>query len=301
MRYLLAGAAALGVSFMAWAADEATISEHLKRQGAQIDVVGGKTTRVFFQNSGRVGDKELQMIGELADLQKLVVFGKCNALNDKTLALLHPLVKLEELHTDSVQLSDAGLEGLVKFPGLRVATFYHISWGNKAFDGSGFAKLANMKSLRKLTVAGTPFNDKGMEAVGQLQQLEEFRTWHTYQTQAGNEHLAKLTNLKTLYLGQRLRRYDGGSNALSLNDDTLPILARMKGLESLTLDEARFTHAGLLQLKASPRLKKLTLSRCELPQGDLEKVKKDLTPITVEWKPPTEKERETLKRLLDGK
>ena len=98
--------------------------------------------------------------------------------------------------------------------------FLPPSIGMKGFDGSGFAALKALPKLERLTIAGTSFNDKGMRAVAEIKQLREFRTWHTYETQAGNESLTKLPELKSLWLGQRLRRYDGDSNALSLDDST---------------------------------------------------------------------------------
>lgn len=83
-----------------------------------------------------------------------------------------------------------------------------------------------------------------MAAVGKLTQLENFRTWHTYQTEAGNVHLQSLTNLKSLHLGQRLRCYGGASNAHSLTNESLAIVSRLKSLDTLTLAEQKFSVDG---------------------------------------------------------
>lgn len=103
------------------------------------------------------------------------------------------LTALEELGTDGIQVTDAGLKHLAALPNLRSASFFHIAFPDKGFTGAGFAAFKTLPKLERLTVAGTPFNDKGMAAIAELAQLKEFRTWHTYQTQAGNEHLLKLT------------------------------------------------------------------------------------------------------------
>src|SRR4029078_3155802 len=155
--------------------------------------------------------------------------------------------------------SDEGLRQLTTLTGLKQIKFFHTSLKSKTFTGAGMAHLAELKNLQRLTVAGCPFNDEGMAAVGKLTQLENFRTWHTYQAEAGNLHLKSLTNLKSLHLGQGLRHYDCTSNAHSLSDATLATLAEMKSLESLILDEARLTEKGLEQLSALPNLKQLDI------------------------------------------
>ena len=72
-------------------------------------------------------------------------------------------------------------------------------------------------------------------------------------------------------LGQRLRQWNGKPNPLSITDATLGTLAKLKSLETLGLDEVRLTHAGLVQLKALPNLKKLTLQRADIPEADIAK------------------------------
>ena len=141
-------------------------------------------------------------------------------------------------------------------------------------------------------------NDQGMAAIAELTQLKELRTWHTYQTQAGNEALLKLTGLRSLMLGQRLRKWNGQPNPLSLDDTTLATLARMKSLETLSLDEVRLTHAGLVQLKALPNLKKLILQRTDISEADLAKLRTDLPGVTIDFKSMTEEERKKLEGFL---
>jgi len=202
-------------------------------------------------------------IGQLKELKSLTLNGQCRGLTDETLPYLSGLTKLEELATDGIQVTDAGLAGFAALTNLRSLSFFHPSFGMQGFDGSGFAALKSLARLERLTIAGTPFDDKGMVAVAQIAQLQDFRTWHTYQSSAGNESLAKLPKLKSLWLGQRLRRYDVGSNAASLDDSTLALLAKLTTLETVTLDEARLSLAALRQLQELPRLRKLELRRID--------------------------------------
>ena len=99
-------------------------------------------------------------------------------------------------------------------------------------------------------------------------------------------------------VGQRLRQYNGKPNALSIDDATLATLAKMKGLETLSFDEVRLTHAGLTQLKALPNLKKLILQRADISEEDIAKLRADLPSVTLEWKPLTDVERKALDGFL---
>ncbi|MEW6305177.1 MAG: hypothetical protein AB1705_17005 [Verrucomicrobiota bacterium] len=291
-------------AFAVWAfalsarADDSSIATHLRSLGAEVTPATGAVTKVTFRDSSKLGDAEFRQIGQLTKLKSLTLYGKCEGLNDQTLPHLAGLKELEELATDSVQLSDAGLKHLTAFTNLRSASFFHISLRLKGFTGAGFAHLKPLARLERLTVAGTPFNDEGMAAVAQLSQLKEFSTWHTYQTEAGNAQLTKLPNVRSLRLGQRLRRYDGGSNALSLTDESLATLATVKTLETLSLDEVRLTYAGLSRLKALPHLKKLVLARANVPPADVEKLRADLPKVTIDWKPLTDAERAALEKML---
>ena len=92
--------------------------------------------------------------------------------------------------------------------------------------------------------------------------MTEFRTWHAGRTEEGVKKLKALKNLKSLYLGQRLTYKPPACPT----DETIAILAEMKSLESLQLDEARLTYGALQQLKQLPALKKLTLGGIDIPK-----------------------------------
>ncbi len=280
------------------AKDDASVTAALRDLGAQVTQTDGIVTKVFFKDCSKLGDAEFRLIGQLSDLKSLTLYGQCKGLTDETLPHLSGLTKLEELGTDGIQVSDAGLAKLTALTSLRSLSFFHPSFGMKGFDGSGFAALKSLPKLERLTIAGTPFDDKGMTAVAEIKQLRDFRTWHTYQTQAGNASLTKLPELKSLWLGQRLRRYDGGSNALSLDDSTFDVLSKLKTLEALTLDEARLSLAALQRLKELPRLKKLELRRIDISEADIAALKTSLSSVMIDWKPLTDDERTKLEAFL---
>ena len=178
-------------------------------------------------------------------IKKLVLYGQCKGLNDKSLTHLKNLAELEELHTDQIQVSDDALKDLTVLKNLRALSFFHVSFGSKTFTGVGLGHFRELPKLERLTIAGTPFNDRGMEALGKLTQLKEVGTWHTGQTAAGMDYLKGLKNLTRLHLGQRL--YNGKP---SLTDDAVSVLTELKALETLQLDEARLSGAALTKLKS---------------------------------------------------
>lgn len=280
------------------ATDGASLSARLTDLGAQLTQSDGVITKLSFKDCSKLGDAEFRLIGQLKELKSLTLYGQCKGLTDETLPHLAGLTKLEELGTDGIQVSDSGLAQLAALTSLRSLSFFHPSFGMKGFDGSGFAALKSLPKLERLTIAGTPFNDKGMAAVAEIKQLRDFRTWHTYQTSAGNESFTKLPELKSLWLGQRLRRYDGGSNAASLNDSTFDVLTKLKTLEALTLDEARLSLTALQRLKELPRLKKLELRRIDISDADIVALKTSLSSVTIDWKPLTDDERTKLEAFL---
>ena len=147
------------------------------------------------------------------------------------------------------------------------------------------AKLAGMEKLERLTVAGSlAFDDAGMAAVGKLTRLKEFRTWHAGQTLEGVKHLKGLTNLKNLTLGQRLAY----KPPTTIADDTLAVLAELKSLETLELQEARLKRESLVQLKALTGLKTLTLSGIDISEAEVEQLRNDLIGIDVKWSKPSD-------------
>ncbi|WP_425617916.1 hypothetical protein NA78x_001606 [Anatilimnocola sp. NA78] len=285
------------------AAEPATTGERIAEQplkdlGAQVSKEGDKITQLSFKDCSKMGVAEFELISNQADMKKLTLYGSCKGLNNDTLPLLTKLTKLEELSTDGMQPTDDGLKAISEMKSLKSLSFFHPSWGSKEFIGTGVAHFAELPKLERLTIAGSPFNDQGMAAVGKLTRLKSFRTWHTFQTEAGNEQLLKLTNLKDLRLGQRLRKYDGKPNPPSLTDETLGVLARLTTLENLWLDEAKLSRAALAQLKALPHLKLLTLERVDISDADIEGLRQDLPNVKIDVKPLTDEQRTALEKML---
>lgn len=252
--------------------------------GAKITETGGVITQVQVKCDAFT-EADFRTLGSFATLKKLSISGK--TITDATLPLLSGLTELEEISTDGVQLTDEGYKSFTAFTKLRSLAFFHPAFRSEKFTGSGLAYLKALPNLERLTFAGSTAGDTAMEAIGQLTQLREFRTWHTAQTQAGNAHLVKLTNLRGLRIGQRLPNW-GKDSPVSFDDSTMATLAQIKTLESLELTEARLTAAIIPHLQALPKLTKLKIQTVDIPAADVGKIKAALPNVKVEHEPISE-------------
>ena len=272
-------------------ADDAEIARLLKDKGAEVTMSDGAVTAVTVKDGSKLTDDDFRQITRLGRLKTLDL---SNCLNDERLTQLTTLEALEYLQTNLAQVTDDGVKPLARLKNLKTLKFFHPG---KSFSGAGLAHLAELPNLRSVTVAGSlAFNDDGMAAVAHLTGLTEFRSWHAGWTEEGVKKLRALKNLKSLYLGQRLT-YEPPACP---TDETVGVLAEMKSLESLQLDEARLTYGALQRLKQLPALKKLTLGGIDIPKEDVERLKQELPQVKVEWTEPTEVQQKRIRALFGG-
>lgn len=262
----------------------------LEKLGAKVVETGGVITQIQVKCDAFT-EADFRTLGQVTTLKNLTLSGK--TITDETLALLTGLKELEQLSTDGIQLTDAGYKHFAAFQKLKSLAFFHPAFRSEKFTGSGLAELRALPNLERLTFAGSTAGDTAMEAVGQLTQLKEFRTWHTAQTQAGNAHLVKLTQLTGLRIGQRLPEW-GKDSPASFDDSTLATLAQIKTLESLELTEARLTAAIIPHLKALPKLARLKIQQVDISAADVAALKAALPNVKVDFEPMTEADKEAL-------
>lgn len=263
-------------------------ASELEKLGAKVTRVGGVAVQAQVE-AASFGLDEFRLLARCSTLRKLSINGK--TLNDKTLPLLAGLLALEELSTNNTDLSDEGYSHFTQFEFLKSLALFHPSWDKKGFTGKGLAHLKKLPRLEKLTYAGASTGDEAMAAVGELTQLKDFSTWHTMQTQSGNAHLGKLTNLTALRVGQRLPR-GNPVPAPSLDEATVAAISRFTCLEKIEIFEARLTAKGLIPLKDLPKLRRLVIHTCDVSAADIETLRKELPGIAIDFKPMTDAERE---------
>ena len=270
---------ALLLGLLIGAADEAEVVKQLREKGVKVTESKGFATSAEVGDCSKWTDDDFKQVARLSHLKSLS-FGP--GLGDAHLPLLSGLSELESLQTNLSVITDEGVKGLAGFKSLKIVKFFHPG---KSFSGSGLAALAGMESLERLTVAGSlSFNDDGMAAVGQLTRLKEFRTWHAGQTLEGVKKLKSLPNLKSLTLGQRLAY----KPPTTVSDETLDVLAELKSLESLQLEEARLKVDALVKLKQLPELKKLALEGIDLAEADVDRLRGELPKIEIKWTKPSD-------------
>jgi hypothetical protein len=285
LRFLL-GLVFLSVGSLCCAADV----EALKKLGAKVTEKDGIVTQVQVICESFT-EADYRTLGEFKTIKSLSV-SRAKTLTDDMLALLAGLTELEDLSTEGIQITDDGFKHFAPFQKLRTLKFFHPSLRSAKFTGAGIAHLKALPKLERLTFAGTTAGDAALEAVGQLTNLKEFRTWHTAQTQAANSHLAKLTNLTSLRIGQRLPSFVKDS-APSFDESTMDVISQLKTLESLELTEARLSARIIPQLKALPKLKRLKFEMVDISSSDVESIKAALPEVKVEWQPLSETEKES--------
>jgi hypothetical protein len=261
----------------------------LQKIGAKVTETAGVVTQVNVKCDAFT-EADFRTLGSFMTIKDLTISGK--TITDETLALLTGLTELERLSTDGIQLTDDGFKKFTAFQKLKSLSFFHPAFRSEKFTGSGLAHLKALPKLEKLTFAGSTAGDAAMEAIGQLTQLKEFRTWHTAQTQAGNTHLLNLP-LKALRIGQRLPEW-GKDSPISFDESTLATIAQIKTLESLELTEARLTAKIIPYLKALPKLTQLRMETVDMTDADVNAIKAALPSCIVDFKPMSHAEKEAL-------
>ena len=107
--------------------------------------------------------------------------------------------------------------------------------------------------------------------------------------------IATLPGVRSLMLGQRL---PGQGRSLSLTDESLSTIAKMKSLSSLEIGESRFSLEALRQLGALPELEKLKITRTEISAEEIESLRTYLPRVQIEFLPLTDEQRKQLEMYL---
>ncbi len=268
---------------------QAADHETLTKLGAKVTETAGVVTQVNVKCDAFT-EADFKTLGSFTTIKDLTISGR--TITDATLALLTGLTELERLSTNEIQLTDDGYKHFAAFQKLTSIAFFHPAFRSDKFTGSGLAHLKALPKLERLTFAGSTAGDAALEAIGQLTQLKEFRTWHTAQTQAGNAHLVKLTALKAMRIGQRLP--NGKDSPISFDESTMETLGQIKTLEALELTEARLSAKIIPHLKALPKLTKLKIQTVDIPAADVEAIKAALPNVKVDFEPMSEADKEAM-------
>ncbi|MBA3697675.1 MAG: hypothetical protein H0W78_02240 [Planctomycetes bacterium] len=265
----------------------------LSAKGFKVTEKNGVITGLNGSTKGFTAD-DFKAIAAVTTLTQLSLDG--GEVNDENLTRLAGLSALQTMSFNATSFSDDGCKVFAGFPKLKSLALFHPSRSNPAFTGAGLAHLAALPEFESLTLAGANVGDPALTAIATLPRLKSLRLWHNIETADGLKALSSMTSLRKLTLGQRLAGRP--AKPASLSDASLPSIAKITGLEELTLQEARLSGDALMKLRDLPNLKKLTVSQVDTPAADVEKLKAALPKVTIDWKPLTEEQAKTLTEKL---
>lgn len=110
------------------------------------------------------------------------------------LGRLAGLSQLRRLSFHGNPIIDADLTHLTS------AKVTELDLGETGTSDAGLASVAQMESLRSLSLEGTKVTDKGLASIVSLPKLEQLRLSYTEVSDAGLEHLRQLSSLKKVWL-----------------------------------------------------------------------------------------------------
>jgi len=106
------------------------------------------------------------------------------------------LEKVTKLSLNVTQITDEGLNEVIKLPKLRGLAL----WDTKITD-AGLKEVIKLKHLNYLNLGGTKITDAGLKELAKLKNLTELNLRYTQITDAGLKELAKCKQLEKLHLG----------------------------------------------------------------------------------------------------
>jgi len=210
----------------------------------------------FHESLCRITDAGLAHISQMPELEFLCLHGMKN-ITDTGIAHLSKMRSLKKLDIGSSQVTDRGLAYLSQ-----IKTLEHIGLPQrqKGITDAGLAHIAELPNLKALHISRTHFvdpkmnkeyyTDKGLEALVKCRLLEDLSLGSIGITDAGMDHVAKLTALKSLLL----------FGCENITDNGLARLAELKSLTSLHIADADITISGLNRLSSLSNLTRLNVS-----------------------------------------
>jgi hypothetical protein len=222
-------------------------------------------------------------------------------ITDPSLSPLENISTLRFLLLAQTKVTDAGLEHLSGFSGLKF-----ISLSSPITD-KGIARLTPLKKLVGLDLTGTKLTDKGLATLKAFPELQTLVVSNTKVTDAGAKTIASLKSLMQLDISETLISDKGVAKLKGLDqlqilalgkkvtDAGLKPMASLKNLRILDATESRITSSGVVTLKQAPKLEELwlpwtTLNRTQVQAlGDLPHVKRVV--LNGKVMPPTVLER----------
>ncbi|MEX2316053.1 MAG: hypothetical protein WD669_02805 [Pirellulales bacterium] len=191
------------------------------------------------------GELDLMWLSKLTGLRALWLGDAGTTMEIDTQAhYLSELRKLERLHIEHTNMTDAGLERL---RGLRRLKELQL---NDRITDAGLVHLLGMTRLESLTLHCPRITDTGVAQLSKLRRLKTLELDEANQiTDGGLAHLKSLAQLESLVL-----------KSSQLSDSGLIELSGLSSLRRLSIPDCQVTGSGLVHLRTLPKLEVLDLS-----------------------------------------
>ena len=210
---------------------------------AKIGDLGHLFNRVYrvVNNDSMLTDETFPILARAENLRVVEIDSNSGAISPKQLELIGNLSNLERL--DAQQLTDASVYALRQLKNLRSLKLSYS--GDGGVTDAGMAEIA--ESFPKLTIlhlASDHVTDEGLKRLIGLSELTDLDLIGAKITDAGIHELRALPHLKNLFLSR--------SDDEETKIDDWPSLNELTNLESLTLKECRL---ATIRLNGLPKLR----------------------------------------------
>lgn len=207
----------------------------------------------------------------------------CSEIGAEALEPIAGLPALRRLHFHNAELDAEELRVLARHPALEELDIVH--W----LDDAGMEAVSGFPALKRLELSGEftggaaySFTHVGLKHLTACKTLESLRILYGRTDDEGVIHLARMPNLRHVWLG--LSR--------SLTDETLKAFSRSKSIEELHLDSAHYTREGFRHLANCPSLRTYWLTASRPDHAELVRfLRKTLPGVeirTARWLPSPE-------------
>jgi len=203
----------------------------------------------------QLGDAALLHVAQIPGLEA-VSFYWCENITDQGVAQMTKMPSLKQLDITHSKVTDKGLAHISQ-----IKTLQSLGLPNKGITDVGLQHVSTLPNLKKLSVSRAHYVDpkmnkeyytnQGLAAISKCTHLEDLSIGSIGVTDAGMDHIARLTNLKALLLF-------GCDN---LTDAGLAKLTTLKSLTNLDITDANVTMAGVNRLMAISGLTRLDVSQ----------------------------------------
>ena len=170
----------------------------------------------------------------------------------KHFQLVSDIDGVESLDLANTGFSDADAPILAAHPNLRKLNVD----GNTGFTDEGLNAVADLNFLEDLELSATGITDDGFDSIAQLPKLQRLWLHRTPVTSKGLARLRPLHSLRMLSI-----------MFTNVEDQDLSPIGELRGLEVLLLDYTQVRGPGLAALGGLPKLERLHLRGCDLQDG----------------------------------